>query len=667
MSAVLELLLVNAYWFSMPLAGYGLLCLLHRSGRLGKTAQVAVSLVLEQHLFVRFFLSFAVMAIAMAVIALPLYLLHLPALTMTLAFVALSGLGLGYLIILLVGNLFDRRDIDFFKTKGQALIVKVIFLGLCSLILVDFTYALYVKAYVLNSADSYVHLSRIVTILQQGFTFDSGFFSGLPESGYHYNVVYSYYIPPVQLFGMQPFEVWQYSFAFFRVVIWASIFSLAWYVSRAWLKDRFNTLLAATLATIFCILYYGGFFITAMYPNQQVFAWLILFVIALSLYEYRKISYIVMVLVAFLIAMTHPTYSLMTFIFVGLFVSVRLLFEKNKLLHDKEKILAYGSVMGVLILAPLRTQLFPLRTSGNDIEVPFPITHVGPLSIRQPLDGLHPSSIMLLLLGLFGLFYVLYMVRKSRQQLALVLALILFYPILVYEPIGFGLLQAVLPLWVVDRFTSMNVLGIVSIPLGVYGLLWVAKRQQERFRIPTRIATYRFGVIIAAFSITMLTLLSVNRVRVAYAHIREENEHYYAFMTRTYNSFHEIFKDDKIVVATPGDSYFLASIMPIKVLTIEYGHMTPAADIKNRQLCEKAILDKFNYSDLKTINASYVALAAYATDYAKDRKVADSKSYLKPVAGNGDFYVYEFRPDIKRGISSEHTNACVEFKNVEKS
>jgi hypothetical protein len=668
-----EIVLINAYWFSLPLIGYAILRVLSRNAKVEASVSRMAKLVLNQSLFVRYFASTACMVIVMALLALLCYLTKAPAGLFTAFYVILVVAAGLYLLRLFARHLFGNVDLDVFKLKDQSLFVKLVFVGMCLLVAVDFVFALYVKAYALGSADTYVHLSRMVEILNNGFDVQSGFFSNLPESGYHFNVVYSLYVPPAQLLHMAPFEVWQYSFGFFRILEWTAIFSFSWYVCAYWLRDKVNALLGAALTTIFAITYYSGAFFTAVYPNQMVVAWLMLLVMVLAYHEATpKMSRWPLILTALLVTMTHATYAMISAMFLALFLAIRLLVDRKALFSDKQRLLTYGLTVGMLLLGPLRTATFPSRMDIKSVEIPsFSVSSVGPFSIKSPVNIFTSPMlrISLLLIGMFGLVYLLFRLWNNKRQFAVAAALILFFPLIAYEPIGFMALHAIFPLWVIDRFTSMNVLVYLSFPLGIYGLLQlipVIWNKWIKAKTPSWLFTRNTGMVIATLGIAFYGANYFVTSHQVLSITRDGNSHYYSFMSRTHTDFKDILKDDKVVVATPGDGYFLGAILPVDVMGVEPGHTPPAVDVEDRTACQAHVLKHLGYSDLAAANASYVAVAKYDPAYKRQRAIGDHVDYLHKVAENGDFYLYGFDKTKRPATANKPLAACARYLQLEK-
>jgi hypothetical protein len=453
-----------------------------------------------------------------------------------------------------------------------------------------------------------------------------------------------------------------------------AIFTLTHYILKYWLKQKRIAYIGALLASIIAIALYTSYFYTAVYPNQLVGVWLVLLTLSISLYERRiKGMGYCMAILAFVTTMTHPTYALMAALFIGLFFAIRIAIERKELLIDRlDRLTSYAFTFGILLLGPARTITFPSRMSDQQIDVgSFAITKVFGLSMKQ-LVNIFPvgiTSTVLLLLSLLGTVYIVKCVWRSKQQLAIVLALLLFYPIIMYVPPVFTILHKVLPLWVIDRFAAMDVLAYILVFLGtvaVCAFMIKIVKKQKHSNISSSLLEKGTVLLLCAFSLVVYFHLAPS----SYARLgvmRQENSHYYSFMSQTYLDFKNVMGGEKTVLANQGDSYLLGAILPINVLAIEAGHMSPAASADNRIKCQAHLLRSFDYADLQAAHISLVAISTYSKDYESQHTTIKSKPYLKLIAKDANFSIYKVGI---LGISNKKSNVyqpCEKYQKIENS
>jgi hypothetical protein len=668
-----HMILTNVFWLSLPFIGFVIIAVCDKYIR-NKNVTVVTHFISTQHIFSRFIWSFAVSVFIFALGSLILFLLNAPAIILTSLYWLLLISSSIYALWRFSKIIFSVKSVDIFDLSGQPLLAKLLFFALCVVLLTDFAISLYVGSYAQVSADTYVHLSRIVSILSQGFTIQSGYFGGLGETGYHYNVVYALYAVGSQATGLQPYELWEYSFGFFRLIQWLAIFMLASYILRNWLKVERFALFGSMLACLVAVALFSNYFYTAVYPNQVVNVWIILILLSLSAYDYgvKQMAYVGLGL-ALIATMTHPTHAFMTAMFLGFIFVVRLLVSRKDLLENmKPTLVLYGSLMAILMLGPIRTFLFPNRMNSQQEDVgSFPTLDVFGLAMRKPVDVI-PNTIgevIIYSIGVIGSVYLLVRLWQFKRQFAIVASLLLFYSVIVYFPPVFTVMHAVLPMWVIDRFTAMNFIVYVQVFLGIYAVVVFFRyyiSRQKNFPFKKVLVHERTTYLLAAAFVLFIVAWKAPSSYATLVANRVGNTHYYTFMDSTRAHFSSILNGEKTVVANQGDSYFLGSIMPIDVLAIEAGHMSPVASADNRIACQHELLKLFEYKDLKQVGASYVVLAKYEKLYNAQRIVADTKPYLQFIAEDANFYIYKVINDVKQTGGAAY-KPCVDYKVIEAS
>ncbi|HSX30432.1 MAG TPA: hypothetical protein VLE99_00760 [Candidatus Saccharimonadales bacterium] len=662
-------LLVNLYWFSLPIIGYGLLLALRKfATRTRPPLRSAVEFALDQPLLGRIFMGFCLAVSLIAVVSIPAYALHWPPVLMAVGYVVLLLAGGGYALWLLLKQLFVTKDLNLFQLKGESLLTKLVFTVLLVTLAGDFALCLFIGADMLLGADTYFHLARIVSILAQGFNTQNGFYN-VPENAYNYNVIYSLYVIPSYLTHIFPAAIWDASLAFFRFMQWAAIFTLAWHVCKHWLRDKLGAMLFASAATIFAIVALSAHFFVANYPDHVVFLWVVLLVLGLSFYEIdKKKSILPTVAAAVLLGMTHATYSLMAAMLIGLITVFKFVFERTTL--TKRTLLLYGSLLVLLLLAPIRTALYPNKLSKYQFYNlgSFPIGHIFGWDIQQPFNDWHFLPILLLALGAGGMLYLLYMVWAGKKWRGLVLGLISFYPLIVYDPPALKILHARLPYWVLMVFSNLNVLCLISVPVGIYALckggMHLASRWKtgEPSKLQQRVASGALVVFILVLAGSLQTIQDIPQLQ-----LRAENRADYMLAKKTYDSMQGKIPPGDTAVTDGVFGYFLPGVLPIKVIAIEEGHSSPLADYADRLACRQHLLSTFNYADLQAISARYVILGRYDLGYEQQLAAISTKSYLQKVDDIGPIVVYKLLPGLAGNDVAMPFHACVAYPKAEAS
>jgi len=509
----------------------------------------------------------------------------------------------------------------------------------------------------------------VITIIQEGFSFSDGFFKGLIESRYHMNVIYALYVPPSQLlshFHVLVPDVWRWSLSFFRLMQWLAIFNLAYFVCKYWLKRSHDVFLWAFLAIICTTaLNTGGFFI-ADYPNQIVKLWMIAYVIGMIMMEARRSYSLLILSSAILIALTHPTYAVMVTMFTFLYCALRLFFDYKETIKSKILVI-YVASAAILMSTPLLTLMFPKHVDHN---LPNTLSETGlgfDYSKFLPVSSIDGLQIPLLTIGILTTIYLIIYLRHNKAWQSIALALVLFLPIIIFNPLVLELLGKFFYRNIFYRFTTMNVLWMIMLPLAAFAfasiIKWVATRTIHRMKF--RKMVIRGGY---AFCILSIILISAFSYIPAYNSYKRSIEFggsaEYERIHRVYDALSGVINNRATVVANQTDSYYLPMVLSAYVIAILPGHTTPTADIIDRVNCQSAILKDFKESDLRAVGANFVVLSYWENNSLTKIKLADSSPYLKKVVQTQDYIVYKYDAGNVK-TNEKPTPSCINFRKVE--
>lgn len=660
---IIFILLIQLYWFSLPLIGYALLHLLRETIRKRGLLHEFAAFCLKQPIVVRFFFSFLVTITILGVACVPLYLLGLPAIVLTLVYIILFASSIGYGIARFVKKKVYKKSkqITISLNKPPLTLLSLGVVGVAAL-LVAFDYVLSLKlgATIFKENDVAVHLAKIMTILNHDFSLKDGFYGTVIESRYHFNVVHTLYVPLVQLIDVVSnalvVEAWRWSLAFFRFMQWVAVFSLAYFIFKYWIRAN-RIILWSWLTTIAAISIYAGLLYYADYPNQMVNLWIISYVMGLIIIEFRKAGSILLFLSAFLITVTHPSYGLIVAIFTIFYIVLRLIFDFKKFKRQLSNGIIYIVSVVILIVSGLITKIFP-----NNF---YPVLSESENHLVYT-RFLPPSSIgggewLLFAIAVVATIYLLIKLRERRSSQLIVVALTLFIPIIIFNPVAVLILGKLLHISIFYRFMAMNVLLFTSVGIaafGAYELLKKYKPLQHR----------RKGLYLGCILVVLIVggvyvkpsydLLSSRLSRGSY---RE-----YDKLERTYNSFNSYLTKDRIVVANTMTSYFLPQVLPVNVIAIPWQHATPNSATPERTECQSSILADMSAASIKEIGASYVLLSFNDSDL-RARSMAQGKPYLNEIARNKDFVLYKFNEGLVQNDSTPPAKACIEYQMKERN
>lgn len=663
-----EIILINAFWFSLPLIGYAILHFVRNWKKGPVFVNRIASLALRQYVLIVFLLSFTLTIFCISIVSVFFYIFHAPPKLAAIIYLACLLVSCLYLGILFARNLFNKRDFNVLGLRDRTVFTKVLVLLLCLALVVDFAVSLYAKSNV--GGDTIYHMSRILSILNNGFNMQSGFFSNLPEGSYHYNVIYTLYVVAAKLFHLEPIKVWEYSLGFFRLLQWLAIFTLSTVVYKHWLRLNLLSLPLSVLSVISSIAIYAAFFFTATYQNQIVNIWLILFVVCLSFYKTKDVTTMGVSLISlgFLITMTHPSYALAATCFTLLLMAIQLVQDKRHFFVNKRKLILYVVTLTTLMIGPLITKLLPNRLNSGQLHLNEPaILHAFGIYIKKPINIIPIDMLgwLVLAAGIAATVFLLVNLRRRKTQWSVVFACSFFFPIVVYTPM-FTIFYGILPVWLIERFTAMNGLVYLYVPLGLYAVYcffgWVFQRF-IRFTYKQQYADKVFLVLLTA-AVLFFSACSGLTSYKGFLLDRQMKSDTYVHIDKTTLDFKNILTNRKVVVADSIYSYYLGALFPVNVIAVEIGHSAVAADATDRLKCQEGLMKNLNYEDLMAVGADYVAIPSYAENRA-EKSVADSKSYLDIVANNQDFYIYSF--EKTRNIMTAQPNiACIQYQQAER-
>ncbi len=658
-------LVISIYWVSICLIGFALLnSLKDRFGPLLEFKGIKDNIA-----FIILF-SFSLGSLAIGILSIPLYILRAPSLVGLIIYILLALLSLLY-----IGNILWLRRatlVSRLRLSGENKVILFAFSVLAMALVGDFVTSGIFGTTLANGSDSYVHISRILSISQYGFSLDDGFLRGVVESRYNINVIYSLYIPAIQLFHLLPADAWNSSLGFFRLMQWVAIAAFSYFITRSWLKtDQYKAKLFAVAATIFAIAIYAGTNFKAGYPNIVINLWLILLIIGLSVMisETRKnIGGILLLAASLLIALTHPTYSLMSFMYVTCFAVLMLLAEytQHRKIELSKKLLYMGASAMILLLSPLFTNFFPDRMTAESFNFgafdTVKMFGVDVLRIIMPTSVYEWSIFIVISIGYIYLMREL--LRRHNVNLVLLVSLLLSFVYLTsYNPFFMALVHSKLPIWVVGRFSAMNALQYVSITLGFYAIYQYVKHKK-----PQKVyQAFGYGALIV-FALTYCISTGVASYRSFYANTKGDDHGYRDFIHRTYDSLYGVIPPGSLVVTPASNAYFLPAVIPVHVIAIDSTHATPVADSDDRLACATKLQSSlFSATDLRIINADYIIIAPWDKYFNENKSILDHQKRFTPIKQTSDFDVYRINKDInnEQATDLELQSPCYKYQKVE--
>jgi hypothetical protein len=589
-------------------------------------------------------LGFATSTIILGVFSVILYIFKLPAFVYTVFYLALLIVSITYGTQPFISFLRKKYTI---RINGLSFWVPAtIVVGAILLLLIDYCISTLFGAQFAEGSDSYVHVARILSITQYGFIIDDSFLRGVVESRYHFNAIYALYVPIVQLLKIIPADAWSLSVGFFRLIQWIALGALAYFMSHRYLiKDRKIAYYFSVSAVIIAMTMFGASHLmhVAMYPNKVVFLWQILLMIGLLLHfdNHQRLGSSIAIMSAALITLTHPTYSLMTAIFICLALAgllVCYIFGRNT--SNKRFVLLMSLLLFVLMVSPIITAFFPNRmTAGSFNFGDFTTTSIFGIKILILWIPETVKEWLIAIIQILGYSYLLFKLWRSKKiaVFTICLVLILFTYLTINNPAFMVIVQGKLPIWLLARFGAMNVFQFISLPLGLYvlciGIYHIVKSSYWRYVVG--------GIVLLAFMIYSVFGLA-NSYRNLYSATKGIDHGYLEFIHRTSNTLGNTFKPGSLVVANLGDSYFFPASLPVKVVAIHEAHATPDAASKERLACQAQLFSTlFDKGLLRTIQADYIVLAKWDLQYKALVERLNMDQSFKRIQETQEYMVYK--------------------------
>lgn len=454
-------------------------------------------------------------------------------------------------------------------------------------------------------ADGFVHVSKVRHILESGFNLTDAYFGTAPETRHTLSVLHTMIAIP-SVFRIDPLSSWYASGLFFKIIKISSVMYLAWYLFY-WMKDKIRIQYAA-LATILSLAIFNNYFTS--YPSVFVAAWICLFIIAL--YEITKNKSLELLIISsILIATTHPIAAVAAALLLVFCFIVITIFDR-KFLNKKILLTGIASLL-ILLSTPLFTAMLPNRMteftknySAND----YSYFHFGPLRAFVPnlelnvtadfFSATPPIVIFLSLLGVAGLFLFI----KDKRMRAVSLAVVLFAPLVLFNPLVFTPLEKLLPIWAIARFNTMNQLTEITVFIGLMVITAGIFKLRNR-KLNWQTAILPLTLVVTVLFCCLQALGAVDPKLFPNASMYDQQQTVYSSLKEISSALPEE-KHAIVLAGKSSDSFMIPVISSLRVLSIDDTHATPAADMNNRTACFEKLYARLNPELLKQTNVGYV-------------------------------------------------------------
>ena len=254
---------------------------------------------------------------------------------------------------------------------------------------------------------------------------------------------------------------------------------------------------------------------TATYPNKIVNLWLIPFVILISLFESgRWWAGGALLVVSLLITLTHANAAIAV-LFIGFLGALMIVMQRKDILQDKIRLMTYAAVVAVLLFGPATTALMPnFMTDEQRHPGDFPVLNILGMSMRSPLFDLQSLSLFqfaALALSIIATIYILIRVWGSRRQRLIVLTISMFYIMVMFFPPVFTAISYVLPMWAINRFSAMNILVPILVPIGMYVVAIIARNflRSRMKKLPSWMPSSQVSLLLLSCTVVAISMAMI--------------------------------------------------------------------------------------------------------------------------------------------------------------
>jgi hypothetical protein len=492
-SYMVTIILLQLFWCSIGLIGLAEYILLRRWNCTKESS--FLQFVRMTHPVLQAVLLFVIGLMSLFPVVVVSYILQLPLIVLTVYYLLLLACAVGVIIVLREAVL--RRTHTHLPSVSRRTLVLGSIAG--ASLLFDYLVSLRVGAPLYGDAP--VQLAKITFFKDVHFALTDPYYSnhGIVDPRYSTNVLDACQALAASLLHATAAKVWMYSYGFYRLLIWLSLFGLLW----TYLGKQYRHLAYVMIAVMLFV--WGGYFIFADLPDRIVLAWAMLFFVGLKVWLETD-SWPLIVIAALLTASTHALFSLILLGYVA-FLTVVLWISRTRPLR---RMIPLFVCAGILILPVAVNLYYPNHTNQDTAAfisgaiagtAPTPRSY-GPLILSSlPSIPIFTLAIYVLFVAyvwliqrtgrrklmlfayltgcfvavfmfnanvfaLIGYGAIIYLVKQRSVRIA-VAALVIYYGLIVYNPIFWHVELHKLPLWMVARFQELNVFGMVAATTGL--------------------------------------------------------------------------------------------------------------------------------------------------------------------------------------------------------
>jgi hypothetical protein len=649
---VIDVLLIQLFWFSFIIIGLGLLLLYRRTWLLHHAEPPFWKFFSMSSVLIKLFMAFLIgVGICIVPIAVA-YVFELPIVWLSLFYLCLL---IGSVTFMASQYSFLIRSVRIKPTKRHVALYILVLVAL------GFDYAVSLWTGVSFNGDAPLHLAKIQLFLNNDhLTLADPFvgYNGILDLRYSTNIAYALQAIGASLLHLTALKFWFYSYAFSRWLVWLSLFTLA----KVFLPQSTPKEWPYIILILCPFMYNGYFFTNAELPHAVVLIWISSFLVGLKLLFETNSKFLVL-LAALLIATTHALAALEV---IGFLVILILILALSKAISRQQlvtlatavcllavpvganavipsrstaiantKTTAYGlhgvgleeRKLGPIVMSLPRLSTTPEAFSPLDLKFflvgAFLVPYVFLLKrVRQPAIKIFTFSLILIVAleafnvayaSLFGSIYLIYKL-KNKQLKILVLLATIYYALIAYNPIVLTLTQNKIPLWFIARFQDFNTLAYVT---PIIGMLAAYEGLGRYIQVPKRAGSYYWLLAILAvvavlpshpFPISATSATTFNRQ----AHVQNAEAYTSIDNLRRFNPL----TDNQVVYTNdPQIINFLGMVTTSKQIgLIDNEQSNQEQNLNLRTGCQQRIFQGLGLADLRAARVTTVILIPGGSD-----------------------------------------------------
>jgi hypothetical protein len=642
---------LQLFWASFGLIGAAQLSVL-KSLKWFDSQSTVRTFIKEAHPLAYAFICFSVGIVGFAPIVVAGCLLEWPTSILLVTYLILLGASLVWSFHQLV----HLRSLKRLSRPSPLLIIVILVLTL------DYFISLRSGGWL--QGDAQIQLAQINLFAHKHLTLSDPFFgsSGVIMPTYSTNLLNSLEALAVVTFHTTAAQVWFYSDAFFRLVIWLSIFTVAWTFLDSRQRRNWSYIVLLLLPVL-----YGREFANAELHNQIVIAWMALFLIGLR-HWYRGSPFLMLV-AAFLISVTHP---LDAAIASGFLVMALLCLSAAKKVSINKLVYALiaTAILGLSVLLQLIQPHKLPPAAFNDSATHGPviklvhydsisIQHLSwPLSLAESLIYLIIAMFVLFALakpdlrlrllclvlvlsslffsykasviGMIGYFYLIYKSEHKHDKLLIFLA-VTYLGLFLYDPLFWAIAKDRIPHWTIARISDLNIFAYLAPVVGMLTLLSYLLGSYKKLKPFTEplVAVFFVGLVLLFNPSSSLFHLSSsnssNRQR-----LRELNN---LASLAPLLSNQKIFSDDLDL-----PMYIPDAVASNVLIFSNEANLNPAIDITRRKQCAYQLTSNLQAEDLQAAGVTRIVTDSFLSDNFAN--LLRYRKYITQMKKYGGYTVY---------------------------